>query len=398
MTATIQDISAEEIRDSRGKPTLRVAVVAGGQKGSFDVPSGASTGEHEAHELRDASGGMSLALRAISESIAPALRGVPIDQQRLDETLIALDGTDAKSRLGGNALIGVSIAAARASARASGMPVYEYLRSLATIEPSRAAPSLFVNLINGGKHAEGGSPFQEHHIIPDTEDVREALDVAARVYEKLGALIRARGIEPGEGDEGGYVFPVADVETPFLMLAEASSGEKVFIGADIAASSFYRDGAYDVAGARADAADLSRTYRALRASVGLRFIEDPFHEEAFADFGALASVEPDLTLIGDDLTTTNPARIRRAAEASAIRAVIIKPNQIGTLSETLAAMQAARASGIDCIVSHRSGETMDDFVGELAYAFGVFGLKAGAPHRPERRVKYERLLELTTHA
>ncbi len=395
MTA-IQDIRAEEIRDSRGKPTLRVVVVADGQEGSFDVPSGASTGEHEAHELRDASGGMSLALRAIAEDIAPALRGMEADQRELDAALITLDGTEAKSRLGGNTLIGVSIAAARAFARAARAPLYEYLRSLASIPPSRAAPLLFVNLINGGKHAEGGSPFQEHQIIPDTDDVREALDIVGRVYEKLGARIRAGGSEPGEGDEGGYVFPVKDVETPFALLAETSSGEKVFLGADIAASSFYRDGAYDVLGQRKSAHDLLRMYRDFRAKVGLRFVEDPFSEESFADFSALASTEPDLTLIGDDLTTTDPERIGKAAEVRAIRAVIIKPNQIGTLSETLAAMKAARDNGIDCIVSHRSGETMDDFVGELAFAFGAFGLKAGAPHRPERRVKYERLLALTT--
>lgn len=228
--------------------------------------------------------------------------------------------------------------------------------------------------------------------------MEEALAIAARVYERLGAIIRARGVEPSEGDEGGYVFPVGAVEEAFALLAQAAEGERVFFGADIAASSFFEDSAYDVFGERKSADDLRAIYRRLRETLGLRFIEDPFAEESFDEFARLAREEPSLMLIGDDLTTTNPMRIRRAAEAGAIGAVIIKPNQIGTLSETLEAMRMARERSIDCVVSHRSGETMDDFVGELAFAFGAFGLKAGAPHRPERRVKYQRLLDLTLAA
>lgn len=398
MTDIIKRVHATEISDSRGKPTLRVIVETEGGEGQFDVPSGASTGEHEAHELRDPQGGMSLSLRAIEE-IGTALYGLRAgEQHRIDDTLIALDGTTNKSRLGGNTLIGVSIAAARAAARAAQIPLYAHLRTLASIAPSRRVPLLFVNLINGGKHAHGGSPFQEHQIIPDTEDVGEALAITARVYERLGALIRTRGVEPSEGDEGGYVFPVATVEEPFALLSQAAEGERVFIGADIAASSFFENGAYAVFNSQKSADDLRATYQHLHETAELRFIEDPFAEESFDEFARLAREESSCTLIGDDLTTTNPLRIRRAAEAGAIGAVIIKPNQIGTLSETLEAMRAARERAIDCVVSHRSGETMDDFVGELAFAFGAFGLKAGAPHRPERRVKYQRLLDLTVAA
>ncbi|MBI4088253.1 phosphopyruvate hydratase [Candidatus Kaiserbacteria bacterium] len=393
---TIQSVSAEQIPDSRGNMTLRVNVRTEHAKGVFEVPSGASTGEHEAHELRGESGSVENAVRLVSEVIAPAVHGLPVNAQaRIDEALCALDGTSQKERLGGNSMIGVSVAATRAAAQASKMPLYAYLRTLADIKPSRRAPLLFVNLINGGKHARGGSPFQEHQVIPDTENIDEALAMAASIYEELGKILVGTGKTVSEGDEGGYVCAVEDVTLPFAWLAQAVGNAgytgRVYIGADIAASSFAADGGYDVLGSVLSAKELGALYVSIQERFGLRFIEDPFDEHAGADFASFRATAGGFVVIGDDLTTTDPVRIRDAAADKSIDAVIIKPNQIGTLTETLSAMKVAREGGIECIVSHRSGETMDDFIADLAYAFGCFGFKAGAPHKAERRVKYKRL-------
>ena len=397
--STIRTISATEILDSRKKPTLRVEVTTDAGSGSFDVPSGASTGSREACELRDAQGAMSSAVRAIHEEIAPALIGMdPQDQRAIDARMIELDGTEHKSRLGGNSLIGISIATARAAAQSNSVPLHEHLKTLATIPPSRATPHLFVNLINGGKHASGGSPIQEHQIVTLALDAHEALEHAMRTERALADILTEKHILPAHGDEGGVVFPVSTIEEPFAILAEAIDAahlnDKVVIGVDAAASSFYENGSYALLGVPHSSDDLLGLYASLSKSFNVQFLEDPFEENSLVAFSELHHALPSLTIIGDDLTTTNPRSIKAAAEANAISAVIIKPNQIGTLSETLDAMAMARSQNVHCIVSHRSGETMDDFLGDLSVAFGVFGLKAGAPSAPERAIKYKRLLEL----
>lgn len=395
----ITAIHAERIRDSRGKATLRIIVEAGDARGAFDVPSGASTCSREAHELRDDDGGVTRAVHAVESEIAPALSGTDVTKQRaLDELLISLDGTPRKERLGGNALIGVSIAAARAAASSLHISLVAHLRSLASMMPSRETPRLFVNLINGGKHAEGGSPIQEHQIVTETDNIAQALQQAEQVERVLGDILEARGILARRGDEGGYAFSVNSIDEPFALLGEAVRTCNIpglSLGADAAASSFFNDGAYHVLGESYDTAALSAHYRSLHETHGLIFLEDPFHEDAVPDFAALKTAQPAFILIGDDLTTTNAESIRAAAKQHAIQAVIIKPNQIGTLTETIEAMKVARENSVHCIVSHRSGETHDDFIADVAYAFGAYGLKAGAPSAPERKVKYERLVEIS---
>jgi enolase len=399
-TEAIRGIEAAAIADSRGTPTLRVTVHTENHSGAFDVPSGASTGSREAFELRDESGkGVGRAIDAIHTLIAPALTGTAITAQKdIDDAMRALDGTPNKSRLGGNSMIGVSIAAARAAAHAAGVPLFKYLPGLATIAPSRKTPRLFVNLINGGKHAVGGSPFQEHQIVTTSEDPVSALHAAESIEAAVHEILTSGNIVFTRGDEGGVVFPIADVKEPFELLKEAltASGmhDAASIGTDIAASSFFSDGRYSILGQSLTAAELGNLYGALAPQCGITSIEDPFAEDDMSDFTSLSAANPALLIIGDDLTTTNASWVERAAKAGAINAVIIKPNQAGTLSETLDAMRVAREHGVHCIVSHRSGDTMDDFIADLAFAFGCYGLKAGAPSAPERAVKYKRLIEI----
>lgn len=402
MTA-ITDIRAEEVQDSRGKPTLAVTVYAGDARETFSVPSGASTGEAEALEMRDADGHVSGAMRFVSETIAPALLGLDAsDQRAIDARLLEMDGTPQKSRLGGNTTIGVSIATAKAAAAAEGMQVFEHLRSLADIEPSRPVPFLYMNYINGGKHAHSPLSIQEHIIVPQTDDVREALAIARGVEDSLGVLVQETYGEEGMrqmGDEGGFVIPEKDPRATFALLnravEKAGQTERVRFAMDAAASSFFTDDSYALTQEKHLSADeLSAWYTSLIAEMSFVSIEDPFDEHAQEDFARFQK-STDVRIVGDDLTVTDAARIADAARAGAIRAVIIKPNQIGTLTETLSAMQTARKNGLDCIVSHRSGETMDDFIADLAFAFGTFGLKAGAPRKEERRVKYERLAQIT---
>ncbi len=399
MTHPITSIHAEEILDSRKRPTLSVTVETKNASGSFAVPSGASTGSQEAHELRDGDGGMRTAIAHIQDTISPALIGLNVTEQSvLDARLVELDGTPHKSALGGNALIGVSIAASRAAANALGVPLSVHLQTLADIPASRPTPHLFVNLINGGKHAEGGSPFQEHQIITLSEDPREALRDAELVEHTLHTLLKERNISFVFGDEGGAVFPVSSVDDSFELLHEAIARahltERITIGTDIAASSFFSDGVYLLFSERFSADELALRYQSLLKKFDITHIEDPFEETDIEHFAALLKSDRRRLVIGDDLTTTNATLIETAAQAGAINGVIIKPNQIGTLTETLEAMSVARSHNIHCIISHRSGDTMDSFIADLAHAFGAYGLKAGAPHAPERKAKYDRLLEL----
>lgn len=402
MTA-ITAIQAEETLDSRGKPTVRATVVCGDAAGSFAVPSGASTGSTEATELRDADGHIAAAVAHVNDIIAPALIGKDaLDQRTIDDIMLALDGTPQKSKLGGNALIGVSIAAAKAAAAAKGIETHAHLRALASsvwhISASRPVPYLYMNYINGGKHASSPLAFQEHIIVPQAESVSEAMAIATAVDDALRMRIADRyGAEVLDtmGDEGGYVIPETQYDAPFAILTDAirESGNegRARIASDIAASSFFADGAYAMADTVRSVADMHLLYADLIARFDILSIEDPFEEHAGGEYARLQAAFPETRIVGDDLTTTSAARIEKAARTGAIRAVIIKPNQIGTLSETLDAMQAARAHDIDCIISHRSGETMDDFIADLAFATGAFGLKAGSLRKKERVAKYERL-------
>lgn len=394
----ITAVRAREVLDSRGKSTLAATVEIGEHRGTFAVPSGASTGSGEACELRDQDGRVGKAIEHVNTLIASALIGKDAsDQKLIDRTMIELDGTENKSHLGGNAIIGVSIAAAKAVAIARGQETWQYLKGLADIASSRKVPHLYMNYINGGKHAASPLAFQEHIIVPDTDSVQEAMDIARAVDAKLKALITAQfGAAAGEsmGDEGGYILPSGEWEKPFALLwqavQEAGFEGKVKLASDVAASSFFQEGSYMVDGKKLSSVELEEMFRSLAKKYPILSIEDPFEENALKDFARLQKIyEP--RIVGDDLTVTSAREIEAAANAGAIRAVIIKPNQIGTLTETLEAMSMARVHHIDCIVSHRSGETTDDFVADLAFAFGAFGLKAGSLRKSERIAKYERL-------
>jgi enolase len=395
----ITKILAEEIKDSRGNPTIKVTVWSGGAQGIFSVPSGASTGAHEAHELRDSNGkGVQNAIKKINNVIAPALIGKDIlNQHEIDKIMIELDGTPNKDNLGGNSMIGVSVACAKAAAAALGVETYEHLRTLAEMKPSRKVPFLYMNLINGGKHAKNNLAFQEYHIVSDTENVVEAVEIGIKIQNSLKKII---GKELGEeslvlGDEGGYAPQVSDIKKPLQFLNEAIKENnlegKVMLALDVASSSFYKDGKYKVDGKEVSKDELLAIYNSLIKEFDLLSIEDPFDEESFGDFEDLKENNIGLFVVGDDLTVTNVSLLKKAIEHDSINAMIIKPNQIGTLTETLETMRLARENSIELIVSHRSGETMDDFIADIAFAFNCFGMKAGSPIKPERMVKYKRL-------
>ena len=403
MENKITKISAEEIKDSRGNPTLKVTVFVGEVFDSFSVPSGASTGAHEAHELRDSDGkGVNIAIEKINKIIVPALMGMDIlNQKEIDRVLIELDGTPNKDNLGGNSMIGASIACAKVAAKASGVEVFEHLRTLAEIKPSRRIPHLYMNLINGGKHAQNNLAFQEYHVVSNTEDAREAVEIGIKIQNSLKEIIE-KDLGEGSlvlGDEGGYAPKISDIKKPLEYLYEAIKinkfENKVRLALDVASSSFFSEGKYKVDGKEISKDELANLYNSLIKEFNLFSIEDSFDEEDFESFAKLKEMEKDLIVVGDDLTVTNKTLLQEAINKKSVNGMIIKPNQIGTLSETLETMYLARENDVELIVSHRSGETDDDFIADLAYAFSCFGLKSGSPIKSERMVKYERLIKIS---
>ncbi len=405
LNCSITKIIAQEIKDSRGNPTIEVTVWVGDKSDSFSVPSGASTGIHEAHELRDDDGkGVKNSINKVNNVIAPALVGIDVlNQKEIDKIMIKLDGTSNKDNLGGNSMIGVSIACAKVAARVTHQKVYEYLQTLAEIKPSRKVPYLFMNMLEGGKHASDKLlAFQEYHIVPETTDIKEAVDIGIKIQNTLKEIILK---DLGEssivlGDEGGFAPKTNDVRKPLFYLTKAikknNLQNKILLSLDIAASSFYENNIYKIADEDVTKEELTKLYGSLITEFNLFSIEDPFNEEDFDSFKELKNKNKNknLLIVGDDLTVSNKVLLKQAIAKDSISAIIIKPNQIGTLSETLEAMRIARENNIELIVSHRSGETNDDFIADLAYAFGCFGLKAGSPFKSERMVKYKRLIEI----
>jgi enolase len=417
LRATITSVDAREILDSRGNPTLQVTVATEAGSGTFGVPSGASTGTGEAHELRDGNarrfGGQGILKAAanVRDELAKALIGLDVrDQQAIDRVMIKLDGTADKSRLGGNAIVGVSVAVAKAAAAAQGATLHKYLHSLAPdIKPSRRVPFLGMNLINGGKHAAGrstptgasGLAFQEYKVVPQTDDIEEALNIGTTIMHALRKAITAHfgPTSANVGDEGGFAPDLDNVRKPlelFMDVAEhAGLADRIKLALDVAASSFYdaTTDMYSYDDGQHTAAELEVTLRHITRDFPILYIEDPFNEDAFEDFARL-NKNAGVIIVGDDLTVTSPAILQKAIDQKAVSGVIIKVNQVGTLTETLECMKLARDHGIECIVSHRSGETNDDFIADLAVAFGAFAVKAGGLQRGERIAKYNRFLEL----
>lgn len=399
---TIKNINAEIINDSRNVPTLSVSVTTdSGYVGVCMVPSGVSTGKYEAFELRDdntSKRGVTKAQEIINTTINNELIGFPVSNQReIDNLLLKLDGTSNKTNLGGNSMIGVSIAVAKVAAKSFGKEFYEYLQIQTEVTSETSCPKLYFNLINGGKHANTQLAFQEYHLVPQVESVKESLDIAQKVQDALGVIILEKYGKVARGDEGGYAVPTENIREPLELLSQAVKvcgvSDKVMFALDVAASSFY-DGTtelYKIGEEKHTKEELHDTYISLIESFPIISIEDPFFEEDFESFAELQLAIPNVIIIGDDLTVTNVTRLKKAILMKSIKGMIIKPNQIGTLSETIDTITFAKKNGIKCIVSHRSGETLDDMIADITMAFKTFGMKSGARGQEVREVKYRRL-------
>ncbi len=398
----IASIWAREILDSRGNPTVEVEVLAGNVFGSAAAPSGASTGKHEAVELRDGGNrylgkGVARAVDNVNSIIAPELIGMEVgDQQAIDLKMRELDGTSDKSRLGANAMVATSIAVFKAASAASGKNVFEYL-------DGNVMPKAMFNVLNGGKHAGGKLSIQEFMIIPDADNFTTRLQMASEIYHILGKqLVKKYGPSARNvGDEGGYA-PQIDNSYDALEALSNAVEEAGYSGAcnlaiDAAASSFYNEkrGIYKVDGKEIDEDKLLDFYVDLAGTYKLKSIEDPFYEESFDAFAALTEkLFGVVQIVGDDLLVTNISRIKRAIENASVTALLLKINQIGTVSEALEAAELCNKNDLKIVVSHRSGETEDFFISDFAVGINAGQIKSGAPARGERVAKYNQLLRI----
>jgi enolase len=402
MTA-ISAVRARQILDSRGNPTVEADVVLeSGAMGRAGVPSGASTGVHEALELRDGGEawggkGVSQAVANVRGEIAAAVRGHDADDQRgLDERLIELDGTPNKGRLGANAILGVSLAAAKAAAADAGVSLFRQLGG----EEARTLPVPMLNVINGGVHADNSIDLQEFMLVPaGAETFAEALRVGAEVFHSLKALLHERGLSTAVGDEGGFAPDLGSSEEAIEAVLEAAERaghrERVAIALDPAATELYRDGRYVFEGREEDGGGMVRFYEELAGRHPIVSIEDGLAEDDWATWRALTEGLGDrLQLVGDDLFVTNVERLRRGIDEGVANAILLKVNQIGTLTETLDAIGLARSSGYGVVISHRSGETEDATIADLAVATNSGQIKTGAPSRGERTAKYNQLVRI----
>ncbi len=405
----ITDVKARQVLDSRGNPTVEVDVwTQDGSKGRGTVPSGASTGIHEALELRDGDmkrfhgKGVLKAISNVIKIIKPNVIGKDAAAQRdIDALMIKLDGTPNKKKLGANAILAVSIAVARAASSSRGEPTYRYLES----RPSYKLPVPMMNVINGGKHAGNNLAIQEFHVEPvGASSCSEAIRIGDEVYQSLNKVLRAK-YGPGAinvGDEGGYAPPleVTDdaLEAILQAISDAGYDESiVHVGIDAASSSFYsdEDSTYQIDGKKLNSGELEDYYEKLVKTYPIRTLEDPFDEDDFDSFAQITrKLGNQVKIIGDDLYVTNPERIKRGLQKKATNAILIKLNQIGTLTETLDAIKMSKEAGLDIVVSHRSGETEDTFISHLATSQESLFIKTGAPARGERTAKYNELLRI----
>lgn len=400
----IQSILAREILDSRGNPTVEAEVILeGGFKGRAAVPSGASTGSHEALELRDRDlkrfGGLGVkqAVANIRDKIAPALIGREAgDQAGIDQILISLDGTENKANLGANAILAVSMAAARAGALASNQPLYQYLGG------GTKLPVPLFNVINGGKHGDNDVDIQEFMIAPiGFASFGEALRAGAEVYQSLKKIVKAHGYATNVGDEGGFAPALKSDEEALELITEAikSAGYELGIqfklALDCAASEFYRGGRYVIGGQGLTSEQLIDFYQTLCQRYPIFSIEDPLSEDDWPGWAAMtAKLGGTLQIVGDDLLVTNPKRLEWAIREKSCNSILIKLNQIGTVTETLNCIRQAQRAGFSVVISHRSGETEDTFISYLAVAVNATQIKSGAPCRTERVAKYNELLRI----
>ena len=406
MTA-IEQLAARQIFDSRGNPTIEVELVlAGGARGRAAIPSGASTGEFEATELRDGGSayggkGVTRAVANVNEEIARELIGSDgSDQPALDRRLIELDGTANKSRLGANAVLGVSLAAAHATAAARGLPLWRHLGG----EAASILPVPMMNVLNGGAHADNSVDFQEFMIVPcGAHSFSECMRVGTEVYHQLKATLHARGLATAVGDEGGFAPNLASNEAALELLVEAIEasgyrpGEDVAIALDPATSEIYDGENYVLAseGRSLSSAELTDYWAMLAGRYPIVLIEDGMDEEDWSGWQTLTErLGAHLSLVGDDIFVTNTERLARGIELGVANSILIKVNQIGTLTETLEAIAMAREAGYGTVISHRSGETEDVTIADLAVATGAGQIKTGAPARSDRVAKYNQLLRI----
>ncbi len=397
----ITEIIAKEIKDSRGKPTVEVHLTT--KDGTFvaSCPSGASTGIHEALELRDDDKrGVSKAIANVNDIIAPKLIGKdPSNQKELDDLMLVLDGTPNKSRLGANAILPVSMAICRAGAAAKKIPLYQHIADIAGFKLQASSfkmPLPSFNILNGGAHAKNELELQEFMVVPMKKTFQENLVLGSEVFNKLTELLKERGDLPEMGDEGGYAPHIATAEQALMLIKSAiGSHADVKIALDCAASEFYRDGKYEVeAGKQLSRNEMVDFYKDLVSRFPILSIEDAFAEEDWNGFQEIRKALPETIIIGDDLTTTNVIKIKEAESKKACNGIIIKVNQIGTVSETIDAVNLAKSYGWKIMVSHRSGETMDSFIADLAVGVGADFIKTGAYTKDVRIVKYDRLLAI----
>jgi len=406
--AAIESVRAREILDSRGNPTVEVEVaLVDGSVGVASVPSGASTGKHEAVELRDGDKdrynglGVLKAVSHVNDDIAPEIMGMStLEQAAIDQKLIELDGTASKSRLGANAILGVSLAVAKAGASLLGLPLYRYLGGA----KANLLPVPMLNILNGGKHALGSTDFQEFMVLPvGAADFAQAMQMSSEIYHCLHKVLNDKGLNTNVGDEGGFAPQLSsnkeavELILTAIELAGYKAGGDCFLALDPAASSFYQDGRYVLTreGVTLSSVEMVDYYSNLVSSYPIISIEDGLAEDDWDGWLLLtAKLGKEIQLVGDDLYVTNIERLERGIVEKASNSILIKPNQIGTLSETLAAVKRAQRAGWTTIISHRSGETEDTTIADLAIAIEAGFIKTGAPCRSERLAKYNRLLRI----
>lgn len=402
---TIKSISAREILDSRGNPTVEVEVtLTDGGSARAAVPSGASTGAFEAVELRDGGDrylgkGVAKAVANVRDQIAPKIIGIdPFNQRKLDDLMIALDGSENKSNLGANAILGVSLAVAKAAAVSKKTSFFSFIGG----EGANLLPVPMMNILNGGAHADTNVDIQEFMIAPiGADSFKESLRWGVEVYHSLKSVLKKRGLATSIGDEGGFAPNLESNRAALDLIVEAIEkagyklGSQIALAMDVAATEFYRDGKYDFEGKKLSAAEMIAYYKGLVDSYPLVSIEDPLSEDDWAGWGEMTSqLGERVQLVGDDLFVTNPVRLERGIKAKTANALLVKVNQIGTLTETLDAVAMAHKAGYKSMMSHRSGETEDTTIADLAVAAGCGQIKTGAPARSERVAKYNQLLRI----
>ena len=401
----ITSVQALMILDSRGNPAVEVTIqTEEGVLGRAAVPSGASTGEHEAVELRDGGStwhgkGVTKAIAHVHDVIEPKLIGMSVlDQRGIDRALLDLDGTENKAKLGANALLGCSLAAARAAAQLLDIPLYRYIGG----SNAHQLPVPFMNVLNGGAHADNNVDIQEFMIAPiGASSFLEAMQWGTEIYHHLKKLLKSKGMATGVGDEGGFAPNVGSNEEALALVAEAVGkagyelGTQVALALDVAATEMYENGAYKIDGKNLSSAEMVEYYTNLVDKYPLISIEDGLDENDWDGWSALTQALGErVQLIGDDLFVTNPKRLQRGIDGGVANSILIKVNQIGTLSETLDAIELAHKSGYKTMISHRSGETEDAFIADLVVATGSGQIKTGAPCRGERTAKYNQLLRI----